>query len=256
MDSDGDRLEESIRAMRSFYPKFSLSGSPIGTGPVAVWKGWVRPLWGADELASILDDIANDRPVAVLAGGLVEHLTSCTARHERPPWVRRLKDVSAAYKLKVLYGGGRVHPRAYVIDPRFRRGELRHSFRDGAACAYPPWEDVWRCDEHTVVDFMDHVVVWLVKLTVWRQAGVWPGSEMDHESQFLLQSIHPAQQCWCGSGSAYEGCHRGSDQAAVRRDFEESIMRALRGYDVSAKVIRAHSKRHVTKAGVRHGVLG
>lgn len=207
------RLEASINEMGRFYPSFSLSGSPIGTGPVAVWKGWVQPIQSAAELEQLLDDIYHDRPVYIAEGGEVLHMPGCTASHSPHEWIERLSNPYAVYKLEVKYGGGKAHPRAYVRVPSLPLRRWKHIFKDGEICPYPPWEDVWSWETNTVVDYMDHALVWLIKSTAWLQAGVWIGSELGHEPHFLLGTIGPMQGCWCGSGEQYGNCHRPSDYA-------------------------------------------
>src|SRR2546423_1926524 len=117
MDAATSRLEASIVAMREYFPEFSLSGSPIGTGPLAVWKGKVQPLRSAEHLEEILDDICHGRPVMMRAGGGIGHRPDCTIEHCRHGWMDRVTDPFVEYKLEVRYGGGEAHPTAYVRDP-------------------------------------------------------------------------------------------------------------------------------------------
>lgn len=216
MSAETSRLEASIEAMRAYFPEFSLSGSPIGTGPVAVWKGWVQPLQSAEDVEKVLDDIYHERPVMMRAGGVVEHRPDCLIEHCRHGWMERVTTPSVKYKLEVQYDGGKAHPRAYVRSPAVPFFERRkHHFNDGALCAYPPWLGLWQWQRDTVVNFMSHAVEWLVKWTVWRQAGVWLGPEMGHEPCFLLREIRPDQECHCGSGNQYGLCHRPGDQAGL-----------------------------------------
>jgi hypothetical protein len=220
MSASFPRLEASIHEMKRFYPSFSLSGSPIGTGPVAVWKGWVQPIQSAANLEHLLDDIYYDRPVYVDEGGEVRHLPGCTASHSHHEWMERLSNPYAVYKLEIQYGGSKAHPRAYVRVPSLPRWRWKHIFRDGEICAYPSWEDVWSWETDTVVNYMDHALVWLIKSTVWLQARVWIGAEFGHEPLFLLEAIRPTQECWCGIGEQYGNCHRPSDYAKHLHNIE------------------------------------
>src|SRR5947209_18775590 len=208
MSASSPRLEASIQEMGRSYPSFSLSGSPIGTGPVAVWKGWVQPIQSATNLGYLLDDIYHDRPGYIAEGAEVRHLPDCTASHSHHEWMEKLSNPYTAYKLEVKYGGGKAHPRAYVRVPALPRRRWKHIFRDGEICPYPPWKDVWSWETHTVVHYMDHALIWLIKSTVWLQAGLWIGTELGHDPRFLLESIGSAQECWCGSGEQYSNCHR------------------------------------------------
>jgi hypothetical protein len=230
MDVATSRLDVSIEAMREYFPEFSLSGSPIGTGPVAVWKGWVQPIRSREYLEEILDDIYHERPVVMQAGGIIEHRTDCTANHCHHDWMEKVSNPFAKYKLEVQYGGGETHPTAYVRDPivPFFKRE-KHHFKDGSLCAYPPWFDMWRWDRDTVVHFMAHTMEWLVKWTVWEQTGVWLGDEKDHNPALLLREIQPNQQCHCRSGREYGGCCRPKDQVYTMQGFQAMIQQRFRG---------------------------
>jgi hypothetical protein len=209
--------------MRLYFPEFSLSGLPLGTGPVAVWKGRLRPIIDEECLEEILDDIYHGRPVMMRAGGIIEHRPECAAEHCRHGWMDKVSAPFPEYKLEVQYGGGSTHPKAYVRDPvvPFFKRE-KHHYKDGALCSYPPWQGVWQWERDTVVTFMSHVAEWLVKWTVWEQAGVWLGLEMGHDLGSLLREIQPGQECHCGSGKQYQHCHRQDDAAQARLAFTRS----------------------------------
>jgi hypothetical protein len=215
MNKQDQRLDSSIEEMRSFYPQFSLSGLPIGTGALAVWKGVVQPIQSRSGLEYLLDDLARDRSVQVFPGGAVAHSDECGASHVEHQWMEEITNPYVSFRLKVQYGGGVRHPRAYVLQPNFPNLESRHQLGDGALCAYAPWEKVWLWDKHTVVDFMDHVVIWLIKSIVWVQAHIWIGSERSHDADYLLATIEPKAPCWCGSGKQYGDCHRLRNQMAL-----------------------------------------
>jgi hypothetical protein len=228
VDADTSRLEASIEAMREYFPEFSISGSPIGTGPVAVWKGKVRPLPTAEHLEEILDDLCHGRSVVMLAGGVIAHNPDCVIEHCRHGWMERVTNPSVEYKIEVQYGGGEAHPTAYVRDPVVPHSKRKkHHYLDGSLCAYPAWFDVWRWDRDTVVDFMAHAAEWLVKWTVWGQASVWLGPEKGHDRHLLLREISPDQQCHCRSGKSYGACHRPEDESYVFRSIEEIIRRRV-----------------------------
>ena len=218
------RLEASIEAMREYFSEFSLSGSPIGTGPVAVWKGKMQPLRGAKHLEEILDDIYHGRPVMMCADGVIAHRLDCAAKHCRHDWIRRVTNPFVEYKIEVHYGGGKAHPTAYVRDPAVPLlKRQKHHFDDGSLCAYPAWFDVWRWDRDTVVEFMAHVAEWLVKWMVWEQASIWLGQEKDHAPDLLLREIRPDLQCHCRSGKEYGRCHRSLDEESVMRSIEKRM---------------------------------
>jgi SEC-C motif len=212
---DASRLEASIEGMRDYYPTFSLSIVETGAGRQTVWTGRVQPIGTMDSLEELLDDIHHERPYYILPGGEVLHHPACTASHAQHGWSERLTNPHTVYELEVRYGGGRRHPRAYVRDPPPPEKNLPHTFSDGSICPYAPWHQVWLWDEHTVVNYMGHILGWLIKRTVWEQVGIWIGPEVSHDARFLLRSIGPNKQCWCGSGTKYKKCHRRSDEAAT-----------------------------------------
>jgi hypothetical protein len=223
------RLEASIEAMREYFPQFSLSGLPIGTGPTAVWKGWVQPIRSTDHLEELLDDLMHERPVIMKAGGIIEHDPDCAAEHCRHEWMEKVSNPVVEYELEVQYDGGETHPSAYVRDPvvpYFKR--RKHHYNDGSLCAYPSWFDTWRWDRDTVAEFMSHAIEWLVKWTVWEQTSVWLGPEKDHNPGQLLREIHPEQQCHCRSGSKYGLCCRPKDEAYAMRSGRDYYRQAVK----------------------------
>jgi hypothetical protein len=203
-----NRIDESIRAMQGFYPDFMLEVDATRINAIAVWKGIVQPLQTINHFDELLDDIYNARPVYVQQGGKVMHDPDCKARHTRHSWMNKISDRPIAYNLRVKYEGGPQHPRAYIVSPAIPENNARHMFRDGAICAYPPWQDVWLWQRDTVVQFMDHVLIWLINWTVWDQTQVWIGPEMPHGRPLLSLIIKPEQQCWCGSGKRFGECCR------------------------------------------------
>lgn len=211
--------------MKTNYPSFTVGGLPLGTGPEAVWKGWVQPICNLENLELLLSDLSNNHAVRVELGGEVTHNPDCRHEHESLPWLKKLKKPDAAYRLKVIYGGGAQHPQAFIIEPLTLRKNTMHTFTNGAICCYPPWKNVWNWQDNTVADFMDRVMIWLIKHTVWQQTGAWLGSEMPHDTAFLYRTISPFQQCWCGSGNLYGACHLKSDKNHLIYGYSNFIYR-------------------------------
>jgi hypothetical protein len=216
MSDDSSRLEASIEGMRSYYPVFSLSVIETAAGRQAIWAGRVQPIRTTDRLEDLLDDIHHERPFYILPGGEVLHHPACASSHTHHGWTEKLTNPFAVYELEVRYGGGRRHPKAYVRDPVLPEDNRPHTFGDGSICPYAPWQPIWLWEEHTVVDYMGHVLGWLIKWTLWNQARVWIGPEMDHDSRFLLRTIGPNKPCWCGSGKKYKKCHKTTDEDKAR----------------------------------------
>jgi SEC-C motif len=204
MQERPDRIEQSIRAMRERYPQFKVNRHDLNA---TSWHGILQAIRTNRRLAELLYDVDNDRPIYVQFGGEVVHEPTCRASHESPEWMSRLQDPYTTYRVGVTYGGGKAHPRCCVLSPLLTKRNQPHVFSDRAVCPYPPWQDVWRWDRNTVADFMDHVLVWLIKQTVWDQTGVWIGSEMQHDRIFLDHAVGRNQQCWCGSGKKRKQCH-------------------------------------------------
>lgn len=204
MQARSNRNEDSIRAMRERYPQFEVERRAF---KAASWVGILQPIRPDQQIDELLHDIANDRPVYVRLGGEVTHDPNCRAKHEILEWMSRLRDPYVTYRVRVTYCGERAHPRCYVLSPPLTKKNQPHVFRDRAICPYPPWQDVWCWDRNTVADFMDHVLVWLIKQIVWDQTEVWIGSEMKHDPVFLDNTVGRNQQCWCGSGKKRKNCH-------------------------------------------------
>jgi SEC-C motif len=212
--SDGTpRLDISIEGMRDYYPLFSLSVTTTGIEREAIWTGRVQPIRTIEMLEELLDDIHNERPYYILPDGEVLHHPSCTATHKQHGWTEKLINPHVVYELEVRYGGRQAHPKAYVRDPLLPEDNRPHTFNDGSICPYAPWNQVWLWEEHSVVDYMGHTLGWLIKWTVWEQVKTWIGPEMSHDPRFLLRTVGPNKQCWCGSGTKYKKCHRFQDEA-------------------------------------------
>src|ERR1051325_3033383 len=214
---DSSRLDLSIEKMRAYYPAFALEVTQTETGRRATWRGKVQPLRTTDRLEDLLDDIHHERPFYILPGGEVLHHPSCATTHEQHDWSAGLTNPHAVYELEVSYGGGKKHPKTYLIDPILPENKRKHMFGDGSICPYAPWQPIWRWDEHTIVDYMPHALGWLIKWTVWDQIGVWIRPEISHEPEFLLRMIGPNKPCWCGSGTKYKKCHRLTDENRERK---------------------------------------
>lgn len=212
MTDDSSRLDASIEWMQAYYPAFHLSVVETEAGREAIWTGRVQPIRTIDWLEELLDDIHHERPFYILPGGEVLHHPACVTSHTHHGWAEKLPKPYAIYELEVRYGGSRRHPKAYVRDPILPEKKRNHMFGDGSLCPYSPWQQIWRWEDHTVVDYMAHVLGWLIKWTVWDQASIWIGTEVSHDPRFLLRIIGRNESCWCGSEKKYKKCHRPTDE--------------------------------------------
>ena len=212
-------MNASVLALKLNYPSFQVGGRPLGMGAEAVWQGWVQPIRSLEDWSLLVADLAQNRPVRVLPGGEVLHQPNCRRKHPALPWLKQLKKPDKAFKLKIAYGGGIRHPRAFVIKPKIPPEECRHMFGDGAICAYPPWQNVWDWQRNTVAEFADQAAIWLIKWNVWQQTGVWLGDEIRHDKGFLFFNLKADEQCWCGTGKRYDNCHQASDGRSALRSL-------------------------------------
>lgn len=222
------RLDDSISAMREYYPSLALKVLKTSQGRTAVWAGDAQPVQTDDFLYELIDDLDKDRPVYLPGGGRVIHHPYCIfAEHGQPLWMKNLVAPRITYTLKIKYDGGPSNPRAYVQSPCLflKNGQFRwkHMLEDGAMCAYAPHHNVWHWQVHTVVDFISYVLIWLVKWTVWDQTSVWIGAEEPHDAHSLFRNIKSTAPCRCGSGKEYGGCHRAADQACVEQNPKSEI---------------------------------
>ncbi|MBS1789619.1 MAG: hypothetical protein JST85_17980 [Acidobacteria bacterium] len=183
------RLDVSVQAMRDFSPNFSLSLSAAEQGIEAIWQGRVQPIQSTGRLAELLDDIHYERPVWVQAGGEICHHPNCSYEHTRHDWLDSVGDPFVIFDLEVGYSGGKRHPKVFVRSPAMPPHKIRRLFGDGSICPYAPWENVWLWDRDTVVNYMGHAVVWLIKWIVWDQAAVWIEPELSHYQGFLVRTL-------------------------------------------------------------------
>lgn len=189
--------------------------------PVGVWEGWIQPIRSHDGLNGIVCDLDADREISIdRETASIAHSPNCTANHEKYRVFERLKRPDRPFHVRIEYTGGSAHPRAWLLDPVVTPATHYHMFTGGRICAYPPQTNVWRAENHTVSDFIDHVLVWTFKWNIWVETGYWLGSEEDHDPMHLLSTIAPDMQCWCGSGKSYSECCRSRDRERARVELE------------------------------------
>jgi hypothetical protein len=216
MLASSPRLALSIQAMQDFFPGFSLSSEATEQEGEAVWHGRVQPIQSMDQLSELLDDIHCERPVWIRPNGEVCHHPDCACTHVPQDWLNKIKNPFVNFDLEVRYRGGKQHPKVIVCRPAIPPQKARHLFGDGSICPYAPWENIWLGDRDSIVDYMGHAAVWLIKWMVWDQTGIWIGPELSHHADFLIKTIKRNQQCWCGSGLKYKKCHLTMDQLKAR----------------------------------------
>jgi SEC-C motif len=210
-----DRLEASVRAMAETYPRLTFESDAERDGRPGIWRGWVQPIKAPGMITELLDDLFHDRPVFVV-GDEVKHLPSCTSPHCHHDWMTEALDMTRRFELLITYDGGAALPRCWVLNPAIPPRKRRHMWNDGAICAFLASDRVWSWNRDTVASLLPHVLIWLLKWTVFDQTGVWIGSEHLSNPLYHLRVVGPWDPCWCGSGSPYRKCHRKEDLALVR----------------------------------------
>ena len=217
-----ERLQVSVEEMNVYYPSLQFDGRQIITGGETYWKGWVQPISNLKNLEWILDDINHNQPVQIQDGEVTHH-PNCLRNHQKFPFIKLLKKPDQAFNIKIIYSGGKKHPRCFVLQPKIPQNKRKHMFGDGAVCAYPPQINIWNWQTNTVVDFTDQIIVWLVKWNVWNQTGIWLGDETSHSKISLYFSIGDFDQCWCGSGASYRNCHQTMDKTDSQKEIIKII---------------------------------
>lgn len=243
------RLDASIIAMANRYPTLTLISDGSDASSVAAWEGWLQPISSLRDFDLIINDLHYNRPILLTEDGEIRHNPQCKEPHDKPSIRKYLKRPNRNFKLRIEYAGGSRHPRAFMLDPVLVRRPGDHTFGDGASCAYPAWEDVWEWQRDTVADFIDHILVWLVKWNVFDATGgaIWLGPQKDHDPILLAATINPDAQCWCGHGKNYNICHRRADllraESEIRADLEATSL-LLQTPQVDQTKIRALFRFH------------
>lgn len=204
------RFAKSIDAMLHEFPMLTYEGLNTESGLLASWHGWVQPISTHDATTHLLlDDLFHDRPI-YQQSDQVRHISTCQAQHCEHPWMERDLNLQRRFQLQVVYAGGQALPRCRVLSPTL--GKVKHTWGDGAICAFMDSAKAWRRGLDTVADFMPHVLIWLVKWMVFDATDVWIGSEHYSSPLYHLRVLDRNDLCWCGSGDIYRRCHRIQDQ--------------------------------------------
>lgn len=207
--------------MAESYPSLEFRVEEADGKPVGVWEGWLQPIRSRDGLNGIVCDLDVDHQILIdRETASIAHPPNCTANHEKHRIFDRLKRPDRPFRVRIEYSGGAAHPRASLLDPVVTPATHYHMFTGGRICAYPPQTNVWRAEDHTVVAFTDHVLLWTFKWNTWVETGYWLGSEENHDPLHLVATIKPEMQCWCGSGKTYGECCRLPDSRLAGREME------------------------------------
>lgn len=218
------RIETSRVGMAERYPSLEFRLVQQDSNPVGVWEGWLQPIRSRDGLNGIVCDLDADRQILIdRATASLAHPVQCATNHETHRIIDRLKRPDRAFRVRIEYTGDGSHARAWLLDPVVTPATRYHMFGLNRICGYPPQTNAWRAEDHTVVDFTDHILVWTFKWNVWVETGYWLGSEENHDPLHLVASIGPDMQCWCGSGETYAECCRQKDSQLARLEIETML---------------------------------
>lgn len=231
MDDVSAKFASSVAAMADRYPSLEFRLEKRRGIAFAVWEGWLQPIRTRTGLNSIVCDLDEDRPVMIdRDAGTIVHDPQSGKEHKAHRILKKIKRPDRRFLVRIEFAGGPAHPKAYLLDPVITLTTRYHILGRNRICAYAPWTDAWKAPDHTVADFTDHVLVWLFKWNTWVETGHWLGSEEDHGPLYLLSTIRPNMQCWCGSGLRYEGCCMPRDQRDAGDEIQQMLQTRSRLY--------------------------
>lgn len=203
-----ERRNDKIKAMRRHYPSLRLVENT--GGDELVWEGCLCPLRSVNDLNALLNDIENDREVQIIGGELSEiaHHSDCDMPHTEHRLTELIQDPIREFRVRIVDFGTNQQPEATVLDSPIPPELWRHRWGERGICAYAPWEYPWSAETSSIVEFVDHSLIWLFKQNVYSQTKVWIGKEMSHNTDFLFKTIGPTHRCFCGSEKDYGACHQ------------------------------------------------
>lgn len=201
-------LQDKIEPVQNNYPSLEFLSEVNGDNTTLLWEGWVQPIRSLENLSAILADIENDRAVIISNGGNITHDPNCVIEHSEHRLLAQLTSATRLFKISVEDFCSNQMPFARVLEPEITEGLRKHTWGANGICGFEPWKYPWDANTSSIVEFIDHCVIWLFKWNVFAQTTEWLGSETPHDAKFLLNAVRPKESCYCGSGKKYEGCHR------------------------------------------------
>jgi len=203
--------EVKVESVELKYPSLKLVSDLDDASKNLVWEGWVQPIRSIEHLSAILDDLENDRAVIISGDGEISHNPQCSIEHFEHRLLSQLTSPTRLFKIRVEDFGDNQLPVTRVLEPQITKELCRHTWGVDEICGFAPWEYPWDSNTSSIVEFIDHMMIWLIKWNVFAQTSEWIGSEKRHDKKFLIKTIRPTQPCYCGSGKLYELCHRIDD---------------------------------------------
>lgn len=227
--------EHEQRDIAAYYPE----ALPLTKSALRGWRLVMDPIPAACNLPFILDDLIADRTVDIgkrgsirrAAGSYNVALDDITPRLHALRIPRRPYLVELALPTSVNGPVGPVHPRAHVIVPDISLRSYPshpHLNSDGKgdswACPLSPSETPWEWARGATWDYLASVAIWILKTEVWARTGggissngVWIGSSMPHDPNYVLSNVRLHDPCRCGQGDSYLNCHFFFDSDVVPR---------------------------------------
>jgi len=197
---------------------------------VLTWQGSISPFpsgMRVEEIQAIVTDLDEDRPVRVLADGVLAHDEDCRGSHRPRTEFRLQRPLHGAFKIEIAYRRPPGVPVARSIAPRINQhhqsGAPPHLLNTiDALCVLFPADGTWVWGVHGARQYTNYTAIWLAKHLVWveaRERGVgimeaWPGSFVGHDPFEIHRLLRPHVSCRCGSGKIYAECCAESDARA------------------------------------------
>jgi len=200
---------------------------------VRTWLGSITPFPADMPLAdvqAIVADLAEDRPVRVMADGALAHDEHCGGTHQPAREFRLARPLYGVFTVEIAYRRPPGCPIARSISPRIDRhhplGPPPHLLNSiDAFCVLFPTDRCWVSGLHGARQYANFTAIWLAKHLAWEEArerGVgleeaWPGTVASHDPFELLRLIDASDPCRCGSGKQYGACCAAGDKEARKK---------------------------------------
>ena len=197
---------------------------------VRVWQGPITPFppeMPMAEVQAIVADLAEDRPVRVLADGALAHYEHCGGTHQPRREFQMARTLHGVFKVEIAYRRPPGCPIARSLSPRINRdhplGPPPHLLNTiDALCVLFPADRCWVSGVHGARHYANFTAIWLAKHLAWEEArerGVgleeaWPGSVVGHDPFELPRLVDARDPCRCGSGKEYGACCAAGDKEA------------------------------------------
>lgn len=223
-----ERRKREDAARRIWYPTSEWRERTEAGARLETWQVIIEPVPPPDELAAVLADLHRDGYLNVEPGGRLRHDPRCHAAHKLPDPLRDIAIPSAAFLVEAAFHPAPRYPVVRVLDPEVSRRtypDHPHFYHPDVVCPFFPGDGTWRWSKDLVVDYFDHVAVWLVKSSVWLATrartgiGTWIGPDVDHDPRFLLRVVDRRDPCPCASGHPYGRCCQRVHLAIVNGDL-------------------------------------